>query len=250
MDSSVTSLSSSSGFILRSLSIQLVETVRSHTIGAKIFATQYNIPDMPRAIPSDFFIATLLGTSSPNTRVKYASIRVMTTTETTLSIIGETVTPIAMNLATITSAKLSAATALCSRLAKVMATCIVARNLAGCTVRLTSLLALLSPSSAIFLNLTSFMDITAISVAANIAFKPIRITSKIIAFIFLSSTPFDLIVKFYHKKAQKPLIAINFCTFLKHLNIRLFCPYKISSLGFRDRLPSQLSSLTIKSYMI
>ena len=60
------------------------------------------------------------------------------------------------------------------------ATCIVAKNLAGWSVRFTRRIARLSPAAAIFASLLSFIEIIAISAQAKTAFSAISSTcSKI-----------------------------------------------------------------------
>ena len=55
-----------------------------------------------------------------------------------------------------------------------MATCMVARNLAGWSVSFLSFTAFLFPSSSSFASLASFTEMTAIYAEANMAFKNIR----------------------------------------------------------------------------
>jgi hypothetical protein len=65
----------------------------------------------------------------------------------------------------------------------VIATCIVAKNLAGCDVKAANLNARLSPCEASFASLLSFIEMTAISAQAKIAFNAIRTTCKKICHI-------------------------------------------------------------------
>ena len=87
---------------------------------------------------------------------------------------------------TMGSAKFSAANAPPIKPARVMATWMVARNLEGCFVRVSSFLARLSPSSASIFSRPSLMDITAISELANSALTAISTACKIKAPIIQS----------------------------------------------------------------
>ncbi len=93
ISSSVTASDSSLGFNPMSLRIRLVETVSTHTRGAKALATKYKSPDSPSAKDSDFFMAIRFGTSSPSTRLKYAKTSVITRMLAVFKIPGEMVTP-------------------------------------------------------------------------------------------------------------------------------------------------------------
>lgn len=79
------------------------------------------------------------------------------------------VTPICIKKPVNLLAKFSAAKAPPKREANVIEICITERNWDGCSVSFESLRARLSPCAAIFANLLSFMDITAISAEAKIA---------------------------------------------------------------------------------
>ena len=94
----------------------------------------------------------------------------------TLSVLSGIFTPSETSHLTIGPEKFSAANALPRKPASVIATCIVARKRAGSFVSLYKRIARLSPSSAIFSSLGSFMLITAISADAKTAFSAIRIT--------------------------------------------------------------------------
>src|SRR5699024_3333022 len=103
---------------------------------------------------------------------------------------------------TMGSAKFSAAKAPPSRPARVMATWMVARNLAGCLVRFSSRPARLSPSSERIFSLASLIEITAISELANSALTAIRTIWMINAPIIINNSPFSLHDWFVRKKAQ------------------------------------------------
>ena len=89
-------------------------------------------------------------------------------------------------------AKFSAAKAPPMSPARVMATWIVARNRAGCSVKAVSFFARLSPSWVMRFNFASFMEITAISALANTAFPKIkRICNRIAPIMVLCNfSPF------------------------------------------------------------
>ena len=91
--SSIKTISSSdtgSSFSLGSIPIRrntaLVETVKNQIIGLKSLDKKVIIPQTPFASFSLCFIAMRLGTSSPNISVKYESIRVITITDTVLTV--------------------------------------------------------------------------------------------------------------------------------------------------------------------
>ena len=89
---------------------------------------------MPSEYLSAHFIATRLGTSSPNVMLKNASTIVIKMTHTVLIAVipAEDSMPAAFMIASASgSAKKSAANALPSKPASVIATCIVERNLVG-----------------------------------------------------------------------------------------------------------------------
>ena len=69
---------------------------------------------------------------------------------------------------------------ICKSPARVIATWIVARNFAGCSVSFKSFFAFELPSLAIFLSFVELTDRTAISALANVAFKNIRTISNMI----------------------------------------------------------------------
>ena len=100
--------------------------------------------------------------------------------------------PVPINKAVKGSEKLSAAKALFKKPDRVIATYMVAKNLDGWFVSFESLTARLSPSPVIFFNFELFMEMTAISALAKIAFSTIKIISKItdcnigyVSFLFL-----------------------------------------------------------------
>ena len=161
--------SSCSGSMPISRSTPFVDTVSSHTTGAKSFEIKPISPDIPSASFSGFFMAMRFGTSSPNTRVKYDSTRVMNMTARVSSVERGMVTPRPTSQFTIPSEKLSAAKALPRKPDSVMATCMVARNFAGCSMSRPSRPARLLPSEASLLSLVSLTDSTAISALANTA---------------------------------------------------------------------------------
>ena len=91
-------------------------------------------PDIPSEYFSAHFIATRLGTSSPNVMLKNASTIVIKMTHTVLIAVipADDSMPAAFMIASASgSAKKSAANALPSKPASVIATCIVERNLVG-----------------------------------------------------------------------------------------------------------------------
>jgi len=124
-------------------------------------------------------MATLFGTSSPNTRVKYDNISVITMTEIVFNVEAGMLRPVSMRKSVSLLAKLSAAKALPKNPARVIPTWIIDRNCDGCSVSLLSFMARLSPSAAIFAILLSFIEMTAISAEANTALTEISITCKI-----------------------------------------------------------------------
>ena len=134
-------------------------------------------PEMPRARLSVFFIAIRFGTSSPKTIVKNERISVMRMTDTEL-IIPRRASFMPRDIIRLTSGseKLSAAKAELRKPAKVIATWIVERKRAGVLVIFARRFARLSPFFAIASSLASFIEMIAISAAANIALRAIRIT--------------------------------------------------------------------------
>ena len=124
ISSSVTSSSSSSGLMPRRRSTPFVDTVRSHTMGAKSVDTNETRELMGSTSLSAFFIANLLGTSSPRTSVKYDSIRVMSITAIVSMAFNErgSFQPDFTTSATILSEKFSAAKALARNPERVIAT--------------------------------------------------------------------------------------------------------------------------------
>ena len=121
---------------------------------------------------SEYSMATLLGTSSPKTRLKYASMIVTTTLEM-LKLYG---IPYSASLAPSTCEILFAAKAEDANPANVMATWIVDKNLVESPDRLSMSLAFLLPSSASFLILILLTETTAISDPAKNALISVRIT--------------------------------------------------------------------------
>ena len=97
-------------------------------------------------------------------------------TEMVSSVLAGIPTPRPTNQSTSNSEKLSAAKALPRKPDNVMATWIVAKNRAGCTVSLRSRAAFRLPSAAIRSSLVSFTDSTAISAQAKTALRPISKT--------------------------------------------------------------------------
>ena len=160
------------------LNQKLVDAVRSHTSGAKIFATSESIPAILSASSSAFFIATRFGTSSPKTRLKYAKINVITTMHADFNASSAIGIPVPLKSVTNGCAKFSAANALCKNPASVIATWIVARNFAGCFMSASSFPARLSPASQSCRSFKSLIEITAISALANTAFKKIKTINK------------------------------------------------------------------------
>ena len=65
-------------------STALDDTVSNHTSGVKTTDTTLSTPDMPSEYLSAHFIATRLGTSSPNVMLKNASTIVIKMTHTVL----------------------------------------------------------------------------------------------------------------------------------------------------------------------
>ena len=95
-------------------------------------------------------------------------------------------------------AKFSAAKALPNRPARVMATCIVARNLAGCLVRYVSFFARIFPWAVRCFSFVSFIDMTAISALAKTAFNKISTICNIIAPIIMIKILLKLFLCLFH----------------------------------------------------
>lgn len=127
-----------------------VETLKNQIIGFKMIVKKVIIPHAVSASFSLCFIAHRLGTSFPNTSVKYDNIKVIRITETVL------ITPAfwddILNVFTSRSespfAKLSAANAEPRNLASVTPNCIVERNFVGSFIIFNSFTAFLLPSFA------------------------------------------------------------------------------------------------------
>ena len=109
------------------------------------------------------------------------------TTEIVPSVFSGSGTPSATKTATRRLEKLSAAKALARKPESVIATCIVARNVAGLSVSLLRRPARLSPFAVSCSSLAPLTEITAISAHAKIAFEMMSTTCKTICHNKLSS---------------------------------------------------------------
>ena len=147
---------------------------RKETTGLNTIEIPLTSPDIPIASCSGFFMAIRFGTNSPKIRVKYDRTRVITITAAASKVALGIFTPRERIQSTKGSEKLSAAKALPRKPERVIATWIVARNLAGSLVKRNNLFALLFPSCAIRSSFVSLIDNTAISALAKTAFKKIN----------------------------------------------------------------------------
>src|SRR5699024_9504243 len=121
------------------------------------------------------------------------------------SVFTGTGTPAETRASTMIPAKLSEANALFRNPDRVMATWMVARKRAGCSVRTDSVLALLLPSSTRHLSFVSFMEITATSALAKLELKAVSTIIKLIEpnmVLFLKILLFSVVILFAkkHKK--------------------------------------------------
>ena len=197
MSSSETGSSFSRGSMPISRKTAFVETVKNQIIGFNTAAKNEIMPQTPFASFSLCFMAILLGTSSPKIRVKYERIIVISTTDTVLTVpvYFSEIPKVLIILAEKPSAKLSAAKAEPKKPAKVMPIWMVERKRVGSSIILSILAAFLSPSSASARTFFSFMDITAISVAAKNALRKIRISCNNSCFNICKNLPPFLIHK-------------------------------------------------------
>ena len=112
---------------------------------------------------------------------------VIMTTEIVPRVFSGSGTPSATKTATRRLEKLSAAKALARKPDSVIATCIVARKVAGLSVSFLSLPARASPCAVSWSSLAPLTEMTAISAHAKIAFEMMSTTCKMICHNMLSS---------------------------------------------------------------